>query len=47
MDERTATVNIGGQEYEMLLTTRATKAIAGRYGGLGNPGGKLVEAGKF
>ena len=30
MDERTATVNIGGQEYEMLLTTRATKAIAGR-----------------
>ena len=32
MDERTATVNIGGQEYEMLLTTRATKAIAGRYG---------------
>ena len=33
MDERTATVNIGGQEYEMLLTTRATKAIAGRYGG--------------
>ena len=36
MDERTATVNIGGQEYEMLLTTRATKAIAGRYGGLEN-----------
>ena len=34
MDERTAIVNIGGQEYEMLLTTRATKAIAGRYGGL-------------
>lgn len=27
MDERTATVNIGGQEYEMLLTTRATKAM--------------------
>ena len=27
MDERTANVNIGGQEYEMLLTTRATKAI--------------------
>ena len=38
MDERTATVNIGGQEYEMLLTTRATKAIAGRYGGLENLG---------
>ena len=34
MDERTAVVNIGGTEYEMLLTTRATKEIAGRYGGL-------------
>ena len=34
MDERTATVTIGGTEYEMLLTTRATKEIAGRYGGL-------------
>ena len=37
MEERTAVVNIGGQEYEMLLTTRATKQIAGRYGGLENP----------
>ena len=43
MDERTATVNIGGQEYEMLLTTRATKAIAGRYGGLE----KLMKAENF
>ena len=34
MDERTAMVTIGGVEYEMLLTTRATKQIAGRYGGL-------------
>ena len=32
MDERTAMVTIGGVEYEMLLTTRATKLIAGRYG---------------
>ena len=43
MDERTAIVNIGGQEYEMLLTTRATKAIAGRYGGLENLGEKLMK----
>ena len=42
MDERTAIVNIGGQEYEMLLTTRATKAIAGRYGGLENLGVKAT-----
>ena len=27
MDERTAMVTIGGVEYEMLLTTRATKQI--------------------
>ena len=47
MDERTATVNIGGQEYEMLLTTRVTKAIAGRYGGLENLGEKLMKAENF
>ncbi len=47
MDERTATVNIGGQEYEMLLTTRATKQIAGRYGGLENLGEKLMKAENF
>lgn len=47
MDERTAIVNIGGQEYEMLLTTRATKAIAGRYGGLENLGEKLMKAENF
>ena len=33
MNERSAAINIGGVKYEMLLTTRATKAIAGRYGG--------------
>ena len=47
MNERSATVNIGGQEYEMLLTTRATKAIAGRYGGLENLGEKLMKAENF
>ena len=44
MDERTAMVTIGGVEYEMLLTTRATKQIAGRYGGLENLGEKLMKA---
>ena len=43
MDERTAMVTIGGVEYEMLLTTRATKQIAGRYGGLENLGEKLMK----
>ena len=33
-NERSAAVSIGGQSHEMLLTTRATKEIAKRYGGL-------------
>ena len=30
MDDRSAKINIGGQEFELILTTRATKEIAGR-----------------
>ena len=33
-NERTAVINIGDEEYTLLLTTKATKEIAGRYGGL-------------
>ena len=29
--ERSAAITIGGKEYELVLTTRATKEIAGRY----------------
>ncbi len=47
MDERTARVTIGGTEYEMLLTTRATKEIAGRYGGLEDLGEKLMKSENF
>ena len=47
MDERSAVVTIGGKEYEMLLTTRATKAIASRYGGLENLGDKLMKSENF
>lgn len=47
MDERTAVVTIGGTEYEMLLTTRATKEIAGRYGGLEDLGDKLMKSENF
>ena len=32
--ERSAAIVIGGQPYELILTTRATKEIAKRYGGL-------------
>ena len=47
MDERSTVVTIGGKEYEMLLTTRATKAIASRYGGLENLGDKLMKSENF
>lgn len=46
-DERSAFINIGGTEYELVLTTRATKAIAGRYGGLENLGEKLMKSENF
>ena len=46
-NERSAIVNIGGTEYEMILTTRATKEIAGRYGGLDNLGQKLMKSENF
>ena len=47
MDERSAKIQIGGQEYELLLTTRATKEIAARYGGLEHLGDKLMKAENF
>lgn len=45
--ERSAAISIGGKEYELILTTRATKAIAGRYGGLENLGEKLMKSENF
>jgi hypothetical protein len=47
LHERSAVINIGGKEYELVLTTRATKAIAGRYGGLENLGEKLMKSENF
>ena len=47
MDERSAIVNIGGREYERLLTAKATEEIAGRYGGLENLGEKLMKSENF
>jgi hypothetical protein len=46
-NERSAKINIGGAEYELVLTTRATKEIARRYGGLENLGEKLLKAENF
>ena len=46
-DERSAVIQIGGKDYELLLTTKATKEIAGRYGGLESLGDKLMKSENF
>ena len=46
-DERSAVIKIGDSEYELLLTTRATKEIAKKYGGLTNLGDKLIKSEDF
>ncbi len=45
--ERSAMITIGGEDYELVLTTKATKEIAGRYGGLENLGEKLMKGENF
>lgn len=47
IDERKSVINVGGEDYELLLTTRATKEIAGRYGGLENLGDHLMKSENF
>ena len=46
-NERSAFINIGGVDFELILTTRATKEIARRYGGLENLGDKLMKSENF
>ena len=46
-NERSATISIGGEEYELILTTKATKEIAARYGGLENLGDRLLKGENF
>ena len=46
-NERSAIIKVGEKEYELLLTTKATKEIAGRYGGLENLGDKLMKSENF
>lgn len=47
VNDRSAVIEIGGQEFELVLTTRATKEIAKRYGGLSDLGDKLMQAENF
>ena len=46
-NDRSAVITIGGEEYELILSTKATKEIAGRYGGLQNLGDKLMKSENF
>jgi hypothetical protein len=47
IDERSSKIIMGGVEYELILTTRATKEIAARFGGLENLGEKLMKSENF
>ncbi len=46
-EERKSTITIGGESYDLILTTKATKEISKRYGGLGNLGEKLMQSENF
>ena len=46
-NDRNAVIVIGGLEYKLILTTKATKEIAKRYGGLENLGDKLMKSENF
>jgi len=46
-EERSTSIDIGGTQFKMILTTKATKEIAKRYGGLENLGEKLMKSENF
>ena len=46
-EDRSTSIDIGGTEFKMVLTTKATKEIAKRYGGLANLGEKLMKTENF
>ena len=47
MTDRESIIKIGENDYELILTTRATKEIAKRYGGLENLGDRLMKSENF
>jgi len=46
-NDRSAVICIGGAKFQLVLTTRATKEIARRYGGLESLGEKLMKSENF
>lgn len=47
MTDRGSIIKIGENDYELILTTRATKEIAKRYGGLENLGDRIMKSENF
>ena len=47
VDDRSAIITIDGEEYKLILTTRATREIGVRYGGLDKLGDKLLKEKDF
>lgn len=47
MTDRGSIIKFGENDYELILTTRATKEIAKRYGGLENLGDRLMKSENF
>lgn len=47
ISDRSAVIMLNNNEYDLVLTTKATKEIAARYGGLENLGDKLMKAENF
>ncbi|AHM55898.1 hypothetical protein EAL2_c05960 [Peptoclostridium acidaminophilum DSM 3953] len=46
-ENRSTEISIGGTVFPLILTTKATKEIAKRYGGLENLGAKLMKSENF
>lgn len=47
MEDRSAGITVGAEQYQLVLTTRATKEIAKHYGGLEDLGEKLMKSENF
>lgn len=45
IEDRSQVITIGGEEHKLILTTKATKDITKRYGGLEKLGDKLLKNG--
>jgi hypothetical protein len=46
-EERSSIIKIGDKEFKLILTTKATKEISKRYGGLEKLGDKLMKTENF